>query len=211
MFNFFKKNKKSTQLNNWEKDLLLQILSNLGKLYNQYVEQIKDGIIEGVRFNDKIPEYTSFRLNVKLLNKYEKKYQTPYVLSNIFVLNKNTGAFETLNIHLGFGLILGYEVKNKSTFNPDISKININDMKILNDTNEEFDEIKRLFNNDELRYINISDIYCVELQNKKYYHIKDLEDGDFIGIDQNKHVYKITHDPFLINELKMDLIDVLKS
>ena len=66
MFNFFKKNKKSTQLNDWEKDLLLQVLSDLGKMYKQYTDQIKDGIIEGVRFNDAMPNYTGFCLNVKI-------------------------------------------------------------------------------------------------------------------------------------------------
>ena len=40
-----------------------------------------------------------------------KKSQTPYILSNIFILNKNTGSSESLCIHLGFGLVLGYEVK----------------------------------------------------------------------------------------------------
>ena len=52
--------------------MLLQVLSDLGKMYKQYTDQIKDGIIEGVRFNDAMPNYTGFRLNVKLLNKYEK-------------------------------------------------------------------------------------------------------------------------------------------
>ncbi|MDV3856746.1 hypothetical protein CMT42_16465, partial [Elizabethkingia anophelis] len=201
MFNFFKKNKKSTQLNDWEKDLLLQVLSDLGKMYKQYTDQIKDGIIEGVRFNDAMPNYTGFCLNVKLLNKYEKKSQTPYILSNIFILNKNTGSSESLCIHLGFGLVLGYEVKNRNTFNPDFSKIDIHEIKISNETSKEFEEIKKLFSNDELRYINISDVYSLVLQNKKYYHLMDLEDGDFIGIDENKCIYKITHDPFLKHQL----------
>ena len=58
--------------------MLLQVLSDLGKMYKQYTDQIKDGIIEGVRFNDAMPNYTGFRLNVKLLNKYEKIPNTLY-------------------------------------------------------------------------------------------------------------------------------------
>lgn len=211
MFNFFKKKKKSTQLNDWEKELLLQILSSLGKLYNQYVLQIKDGIIEGVRFNKALPNYTSFQLNVQLLNKFEKKSQEPYIISNIFVLNKKTGSVEPVSIHLGFGLVLGYEIKDRNTFNPDLNSIDIQKIKISNEVNDEFDEIKKVFSNDELRYINISEVYSVDLENKKYYHLMDLEDGDFIGIDENKHIYKITHDPFLIEKLDISLIDALKK
>lgn len=211
MFNFFKKKKKSTQLNDWEKELLLQILSSLGKLYNQYVLQIKDGIIEGVRFNKALPNYTSFQLNVQLLNKFEKKSQEPYIISNIFVLNKKTGSVEPVSIHLGFGLVLGYEIKDRNTFNPDLNSIDIQKIKISNEVNDEFDEIKKVFSNDELRYINISEVYSVDLENKKYYHLMDFEDGDFIGIDENKHIYKITHDPFLIEKLDISLIDALKK
>lgn len=209
MFNFFKKNKKRTQLLDWERDLLLKILSDLGGLYRQYVEQIKEGIIEGVRLNDKIPDYTGFRLNVKLLNKYERRSQIPYTLSNILVFNEITKQVEHLKIHLGFGLVLGYEVTN-SNFIPNLDKIDIKEMKILNEKNLEFDEIKDLFTNEEVRYINTSEVYLVELDGNKYYHLFDLEDGDFVGIDANKQIFEITHDPFLIKKLDVDLIDVLK-
>ena len=48
-------------------------------------------------------------------------------------------------------------------------------------------------------------------RNKEYFHIKDLEDGDFIGIDERKVVYKITHDPMEVKALDKKIMDVLKE
>ncbi|MEY3451193.1 MAG: hypothetical protein RL711_1019, partial [Bacteroidota bacterium] len=50
----------------------------------------------------------------------------------------------------------------------------------------------------------------LDLKGKTYYHLKDIEDGDFLGIDIHKNIYKITHDPFEINLQKNELINVLK-
>lgn len=46
-----------------------------------------------------------------------------------------------------------------------------------------------------------------------YYHIYDLKDGDgdFIGIDEKKNVYKITHDPYEITLLEKTLIELLRE
>ena len=55
-----------------------------------------------------------------------------------------------------------------------------------------------MFNHEEISLLNTSDIYKIELNGKIYYHLKDLEDGDFIGIDTQKNIYLITHDPFKI-------------
>ena len=74
----------------------------------------------------------------------------------------------------------------------------------------EFDDIKHVFNGEELAIIDKEDVYEVELNGTIYYHLQELEDGDFIGIDQNKKIYKITHDPFEITELKGALAEILK-
>lgn len=60
--------------------------------------------------------------------------------------------------------------------------------------------------------INENDIYAISLNGKEYYHLKELEDGDFIGIDKDNKIYKITHDPYMIQELeRTTLINYLKQ
>lgn len=78
-------------------------------------------------------------------------------------------------------------------------------------SNIEFDAIRHLFNEEELSLIDPIDVYEVELEGKIYYHVRELEDGDFIGIDDEKNVYKLTHDPYEITLLNKSLVEVLKA
>jgi len=57
----------------------------------------------------------------------------------------------------------------------------------------------------------IIDKYEVELADKMYYHLFDMEDGDFIGIDKKKKVYEITHDPYEATLVDNNLLTFLKS
>lgn len=77
--------------------------------------------------------------------------------------------------------------------------------------NIEFDAIKHLLNEEELLLIDPVDVYEVELDGKIYYHVRELEDGDFIGIDDKKNIYKLTHDPYEIMLLNKPLVEVLKA
>ena len=59
-----------------------------------------------------------------------------------------------------------------------------------------------LLTKQELANINENDIYASNLNGKDYYHLKELEDGDFIGIDTDNHIYLIAHDPFEIKNIE---------
>lgn len=37
-----------------------------------------------------------------------------------------------------------------------------------------------------------------------YFHLKDIGDGDFYGIDKGGDLFKITHDPFYISLISRD-------
>ena len=40
-----------------------------------------------------------------------------------------------------------------------------------------------------------NDIYGIVLKGKSYYHLRDIEEGNFMVIDEEKNVYTITHNP----------------
>jgi hypothetical protein len=205
MFKFFKR-KNKIDLHGWEKELFSNIFKLLGNDYIGIEKQISEGIIESVRIDSKTPNYYSFRLNIPLLNKYENRKEQLFNINGIRIFDKFTQSYKYITIDLGFGLILGYSIKDVLNFNPDVNKIDISLVNKYYYENDDYKTIEFLFTKDELELINISDVYKVELDGNIYYHIKDLDDGDFIGIDIHKNIYKITHDPFEIiiqnNELK---------
>lgn len=208
MFNFFKR-KEKPHLNGWESELFQNIFKSLGNEYSIFEKQVSEGIIEAVRVDKKMPDYINFRLNTQILNKFEKKNEKMFTVNGIKIFDKISREYKILNLDLGFGLILGYSVKDIFNFNPDIHIINVDSIYKVFYNNDDFDKIQSLFTNEEKDKINVSEVYEVELDGKIYYHLKDLEDGDFIGIDNNKNIFKITHDPFDIIKLNESLENIL--
>lgn len=72
-------------------------------------------------------------------------------------------------------------------------------------------KIKDLLSENDSKMIAHSEIYEVNLDGKKYYHIADLGDGDFIGINEQKILVKVTHFPFSITEFNGSLGELLAS
>jgi uncharacterized pyridoxamine 5'-phosphate oxidase family protein len=69
--------------------------------------------------------------------------------------------------------------------------------------------LKKLLSPKELKLINPSDVYIVTLNNKEYFHLIDIEDGDFYGMDMGKNLYKITHNPYDLEKIDVNLSKLL--
>lgn len=106
---------------------------------------------------------------------------------------------------------MGLSSPTVKTLIPDLNSIKVENLNVEYLGEDEFLEIKHLFNADELQLINPSEVYEVELDGKLYYHLKDIGDGDFIGIDKEKRIFRITHDPYKVLQLDSDLNNVLKD
>lgn len=208
MFSFFKR-KKRIHLQGWEKELFEKIFSLLGSEYNVFEKQISEGIIENVRFDEDFPDFISFKLNVALLNKYEKKKEPHFKIAGIEIYDNTTFQYKKINIEICYNLVMGYTMQDILNFNPDIEKIKINSVRKIFIENEEFSSIKSIFTKEELSLINSTDVYQVELDGNIYYHLKDLEDGDFLAVDINKKIFIITHDPYEITLQDVDLSKLL--
>lgn len=209
MFGLFKgNNKKKLET---EIALMKTIFNSLGGEYSYIIKQLNDNIISGVKIsNTPFPNYRKFSLNVDTLNKYEDKKGKYFSIKGIKVYDINLKEFVDLEIDIAYGILQGYTIPNVKEFNPDISKINLENYSI-EVFGEESSSIKELFTKEELAFLNVNDIYEVKLKGKTYFHIKDLEDGDFIGIDYDKKIYKITHDPFEITPIEGTVMEIVKS
>ncbi|MDJ1472883.1 hypothetical protein [Xanthocytophaga flava] len=173
--------------------------------------QIADGIITGFQKRDTpFKNYTKFTYNSDVLNLYENPSGSFFSIKGIFVYDLQTMQFVEIHVHIVYGLLLGYSIPAFNTILPDCDRITIESFQIEYAENEDFLEIKPLLNDLELQIVNPSNVYIVEIRDKVYYHILDLEDGDSIGIDKQKIVYKITHDPFDAIKLTEDLSVFLK-
>jgi len=207
-FNFFKK-----KITDYKKDeeLMIKIFGLLPKEFDYIFRQLNDGILTGVEKLNKEPytNYTKFSLNVALLNQYEDKKGSFFQIRGIKIFDLDLAKFIDINIDIAYGLLIGYSTPAKEKINPDTTNIQVVGFYIKYFENDDFKNLSAILNKEEVKLLNAADVYEVALKGKKFYHLKDLEDGDFIGIDLDKRLYKITHDPFEIIELKGNISEII--
>lgn len=209
MFSLFTRNKSS-----WRKDveLLLNVFNALPGNFDYIINQINEGLIKGIRkLDNPIKNLNKVLFDVKILNKYENKKIGFFSIKGVKAFDLITQSYVEIVIYISSNILLGYAIPKAVKVNLDVSKIKVDNFRMQQMENDDYDKIKPLFKKAELELINPNEVYEVQLNGKTYYHLEDLEDGDFIGVDIGKNLYKITHDPFEITLLKADLSEILKS
>jgi hypothetical protein len=210
MFKLFKKKEKE----DWqlEKQMLLNILSQLPVEYQFLSDQINDGLIRGFGSADKsTANKHKVLFNVAVLNKYEKKEKGFFRITGPEVLNLNTNTFVQVDIYYYANILQSYATPMTKEFRPDIQNVRVRKFYLQSLDGEDFARIKPILDKADMAMVNPNDVYEVILDGRSYFHLKDLEDGDFIGISEDKKVYKITHDPYNLEELSEPLSTILKS
>jgi hypothetical protein len=202
---------KRTKLESWETDLLINVFNKISIDDSMlFISQINDGLFRGVLIGmSDIDGYVGFSYNSKVYNKFYDKKGRNFKLENIKVYDIKSNKYLNFTIYFSFGVINGYSVEGNRKYKLDVSNIITNGFQKKYFDTSDYDQISEIFTERERELLNPSEIYLVKLSDKNYYHLKDLEDGDFLGIDRHKNIYKITHDPFEINLLKGKLEDVL--
>jgi hypothetical protein len=210
MFNLF--NKKKGHSTKWEIELISKIFNSIGDDFTYIKNQLNDGLIKSVKkVNTPVPNYYKFLFDVNILNKYENKKGRYFCIHGVTVFDNQLNRNVEIQINVSFGIVLGFFVLGAKEIVPNLDRIDINNYRIKYFDEQGIDILTKLLNKEEIKFINPSDVYEIILNGKKYYHLKDMEDGDFIGIDIEKNAYKIIHDPFEITILEKKLIDVLTT
>lgn len=198
MFGLFKR----TALKEWELTLLKSVLIKLPVEYEIYLKQISEEIFKGVLIGySDIPDYVAFSLNPEVYEKFYKPNGRNFKLQDIQFRDLNTNQIFNYSIFFSYGIINGYSIDKvpKSGFE---LEVDLTYLKTVNLDNVDYNKLAKILNSLEIKNINPADVYITNINGTEYFHLKELEDGDFIGMDENKNFYEITHDPFEIKQLK---------
>ncbi len=212
MFNLFRR----TKIKDWEIDFLKTVFSKISNEESQkFDREITEGLLRGVILGmSDIKNYTGFTYNSSVHDKFYNSKGKNYKLSNIIVKDILSDKFLTMSIYIAYDLIIGYSIdENISKYKLDIETVDVSSIKkiYIRDDNS-LNIVLPLLTKQEKDLINESDIYPSLVNGKEYYHLKELEDGDFIGIDKDNCIYRITHDPLeaILLERK-SLVDILNG
>ncbi len=209
MFGLFKK--KKLDFKN-EVSLMKAIFSRL-EGFGEIKKQIDEGIITGISlpYDTWWPNFVKFSLNTKLLNKYEDKLRPTFTIMGITVFDSKSSVTTEIQIRICCGILTGFESLNSRLYNPEIETINTSGYWIKYSDQSDFEIIKDNLTKEDVKLVNPSEVYEVELEGRKYYHLIDLEDGDFIVMGTDKKIYKTTHDPYEIVEVQGSLKDIIQK
>jgi hypothetical protein len=206
MFGFFKR----SRLQSWEIELLVSVLRKLPEEFGIFVEQINLGLFNGVSLgNAVIPGYVGLTHDANVYNSVYDEDGRDFEMYGMQVYDTISRTYLEYSIFFSFGTIDGYALKGQKKINVDKEKVDVSSVKLRYADNIDFNRLEDIVTQEELKLINPANVYIVTLANKEYFHLMDIEDGDFYGIDLNKNLYKITHDPYNIEKMDISLLDLM--
>ena len=212
MFGLFKRKRKVRDIEDWELFLMYNTLEKLPDEFKTLKVQIEEELFAyattGASSFD--PDFVGFGFSDSI-GEYENRRAREYEITNIKVLDINSNKRLDYSINVCSGVISGYSLKGAENPTIDISDIDVSAYEKRYYDNPDYDKLEKILSPAEISLINASEVHEVSLDGKVYFHIKDLEDGDFIGIDSEKIIYKITHDPYEITPLRESLETVLNG
>lgn len=130
-----------------------------------------------------------------------------YELENILI--KQDGQVFPLNIIIEEGLWIGFEFEKNildfNNFEVDMSSFAKSKSKFSLDT-----KIEKLVSGLTCDKLDLTNLGEFDFDGKTYYQIKDLEDGNYIAINNKGQVFGLIHDPYkieLINRSVRQFVD----
>ena len=212
MFRLFNRKKSKRPAQDWELVLMYKTLEKLPTEFEYLKRQIEADIFASslVGYSASYPDYVAFSY-ADGISAFERKREHGYKITNIKV--RDIGGSKTFMyvIYVHNGVITGYSIHGLEKHIIDVISADTDAYvkEFYADDNEDYESLKRIISKDDLKLIKPENVYKLNLKGRVFYHIEDLEDGDFIGIESNGQICKITHDPFEIILLKENLAEIL--
>jgi len=129
------------------------------------------------------------------------KHKKHFFLTGVEVLNKQTGAYIPMRLTISNNLIQNISLPLNTTLRTEyeLSKLRINNLHkedfILKNTDEI--KLKKILSNvseEQKNLLEIEDTIEIELDEKYYYTIVDMEDGNYIAVNKRGNVFRLIHD-----------------
>ena len=181
---------------------LKSIASRLIDKYPYLVSQISKDFILDKKDNEFESKGTyTLILNAKLESKYiNRKLPQFFIIKDIFIWNKTKNKQEPIEFDVMQGMLAGYKLTAKVS-DLDLNKIDVSKIKEQNFNNQDKEELDKIIGDIDEKIIpllSLNSSFKIDIPEGIFYVIKDLNNGDYISIDQNGSVYKMTHDPYEI-------------
>jgi len=194
----FRRNIKKKHIEQFE----LKIAELLKDEFPQFQKVIDISKIYGISFTH-APKgiYISRGYKPEAYNEIRRKHRTHFNLIGIAIYQLKKQSYVSLKLNYSFDSLTRIEVdeperfhKNFDLKNIKIDKIEIEELPYENPDKKIVEKILKGLNKEQKGSLELEDTFEIELDEKLYYTILDMEDGNYIAIDKSGNVYRLNHD-----------------
>jgi hypothetical protein len=196
--NIFNRNTRKKHLKQFEIEIA-ELLSNEFPEFKKVIEISK---LYGINFMEK-PQgiYLTRGYEPKVFEEIKRNYDTCFDLIGVSVFEKNTEKYIPLKLNYLHSSLTKIEIENPKQFHKiyDLNKIKIEEIKIKHIKLENPDKnivvkILRNIDKEKLNLLDLENTFEIEIDEKSFFTILDMEDGNYIAIDELGKVYRLNHD-----------------
>ncbi|WP_256005063.1 hypothetical protein [Pedobacter deserti] len=211
MFGLFKKKPSFTTKH---VDFFVALVYRLPERYRFLLPQINMEFILGVKKN--ILGYKgsyTFLLNANIARDFrDKSMPSLLIIKNLGVWNQRSKAFEFVELYLVEGMFSGYKMMAPmEDLDPHIIDVNlISEDKSGDEDKLNLQKILGMVDPGLEEILDIQSTFKIEIPEGVFYVLKNLGDGNYLGVDENGGVYLLIHSPYTV-ELVFADVDSFKS
>ncbi|MES2512662.1 MAG: hypothetical protein V4580_00905 [Bacteroidota bacterium] len=209
MFNFFNKKPKN--------NITSKVLANLRKVcdglkynYVYLLPQISSDFIIGKKINgygDK-GAYTLI-LNQLLEEKFRNKGSPLFIIKNINIIDSKNEKY-VLEFHVFEGILVGYycSIELDELIVNSVTILNIYEKHFINHDKNRLLKMVSNVGEKQVKQMDLENSFCISIENKNYYTIKSIGNGDYLTVDDNLDLFSLHHDPFEIKKISETLHNI---
>jgi hypothetical protein len=130
-----------------------------------------------------------------------RNHKTRFILTGISVLNKKENAYQPIKLIYQSDELSQIEIENPEYFHRtfDLNQIQKNHIKLehlkmVNPDQKTTEKILKSLTKEQIALLELEHAFEIEFDEKLYYTILDMEDGNYIAVDKKGKVYRLNHD-----------------
>lgn len=194
----FNRNTKKKHIEQFE----LKIAGLLKDEFPQFRKVLDISKLYGISFtHDPKGIYISRGYNPDAYNEIQKNHRTHFNLIGVSAFHLKEQSYVPLKLNYSFDILTRIEVdapqrfhKNFDLDNLQIDKIEIEELPNENPDKETVEKILKALTKEQKESLELEVAFEIEFDEKLYYTILDMEDGNYIAVDKSGNVYRLNHD-----------------
>ena len=185
---------------------LAQFAIKIAELLETELPELKKAIgiskIAGISFMQKPKAIYILRsYSPNAFEEINRNHKTYFNLNGISVWNRKTENYELLKLNYQNDTLTKIEIENPEYFHKTFdlnriqkSEIKLEHLKMENPDQKIAEKALKTLTKEQLKLLELDYTFEIELDEKLFYTILDMEDGNYVAVDKKGKIYRLNHD-----------------